>query len=205
MSASDRNPMYYCPLSDRFIHLGEADFLVVGREAKQDLPKPGEAVAQANIVLRRAYEEEAGEVEDICRYFWDETKFDCFDQTFEIGDCVNILALAEGEIAGMLSWKKVGKILIIVLLNVYPEYQGQGIGRLLMKDAIEQARKQDCASVRVATTNDDLPALAYYQKLGFRIVEIALGLVAKHHKAELPGMCSIPIRDEIRLERLIRS
>jgi len=205
MSASDRNPQYYCPLSDTFIHLGEADLLVVSREAKQDLPKPGEAVAQANIVLRRAYEEEAGEVEDICRYFWDETIFGCFDQTFDINDCVNILALAEGEIAGMLSWKKVGKALVIVLLNVYPEYQGQGIGRLLIKEAFEQARKQDCSVVNVATSNDDLPALAYYQKLGFRVSEIAVGLLAKHHKSELPGFCGIPIRDEIRLERPVRS
>ena len=205
MSLSDRNPQYFCPLSDRFINLGEADLLIVSREAKKDLPKPGEAVAHANVVLRRAYEEEAGEVEDICRYFWDETEFNCFDQTFEIGDCVNILALAEGESAGMLSWKKMGNALIIVVLNVYPEFQGQGLGRLLMKEALEQARKQECEVVKVATSNDDLPALAYYQKLGFRIEEVVSGVLTKHHKAELPGFCGIPIRDEIRLARPIRS
>jgi ribosomal protein S18 acetylase RimI-like enzyme len=204
MSASDRNPQYYCPLTDTFINLGEADLLVVSRDAKQDLPKPGEAVAQANIVLRRAYEEEAGEVEDLCRYFWDETKFHCFDQVFSISECANVLALAEGEIAGMLSWKRVDGALIVVMLSVYPEFQGRGIGRLLMKEALEQGRKQDCDTVKVATSNDDLPALCYYQKLGFRISHIALGAIAEHHQAETPGFCSIPVRDEIRLERRLR-
>ena len=49
MSASDRNPQYFCPLRDEFINVAEADLLVVHSEAKADLPKPGEPVAQANI------------------------------------------------------------------------------------------------------------------------------------------------------------
>jgi len=201
MSASDRNPLYYCPLSDKFINLAEADFLVVSKGAKQDLPRPGEAVAQANIVLRRAYDQEAGEIEDICRYFWDETEIHCFDQSFDVSDCVNVLALAEGEIAGMLSWKKLDDELIIIVLNVYPEFQGQGIGRMLLKEAIEQGRKQGCRVVKVATSNDDLAALCLYQKMGFRLTAVAIGAIAEHHGREIAGFGGIPVRDEVRLER----
>ena len=201
MSVSNSNPLYYCPLSDKFINLEEADLLVISKKAKEDLPKPGEPVAKTNIVLRRAYDEEAGEVEDICRYFWDETEITCFDQTFEIGACNNILALAEGEVAGLLSWKKLDNAQIIVALNVYPEFQGQGIGRLLIKEAMDQGRKQSLGSIRVATTNDDLPALALYQKMGFQLYNLVVGRVAEHHHEELAGFAGIPIRDEVQLER----
>lgn len=203
MSASDRNPQYHCPLGDRFITVGEADLLVVSREAKRELPKPGEPVAQANIVLRRAYDQEREEVLEICRYFWDETEFHCFGQAFDVSQCVNLLALVEGEIVGLLSYKKQDDFQMIVLLNVYPEFQGQGIGRMLVKEAVEQGRKQGCSAVKVATSNDDLPALCFYQKVGFRLNELQPGVVAEHHGAELNGFAGIPVRDELRLERAL--
>ena len=56
------------------------------------------------------------------------------------------------------------------------------------------------ARVIVATTNDDLPALALYQRYGFRIHGIVPGSIAQHHGGELPGFSGIPIRDEIQLE-----
>ena len=53
--------------------------------------------------------------------------------------------------------------------------------------------------VIVATTNDDLPALALYQRYGFRVTEVIPGGVAAHHGGEFPGFAGIPVRDEIRL------
>jgi GNAT superfamily N-acetyltransferase len=201
MSVSNSNPLYYCPLRDKFINLEEADLLVISKKAKGDLPRPGEAVAQANIVLRRAFDEEAEEVADMCRYFWDETEIFCFNQTFEIGECNNLLALAEGEIAGLLAWKKAEEDLIMVVLNVYPEFQGQGIGRMLVREAMELGRKQGCKLMKVATTNDDLPTLAVYQKMGFQLHKLVAGGVAKHHDGEMIGFSGIPIRDEVQLVR----
>ncbi len=201
MAASDRNPQYYCPLRDRYINVTEADILVVSADAKADFAKPGEPIAEANITLRRAYEQETDEVLEICHYFWDESEFRCFDQVFSISECTNILAFAEEEIAGLLSYAKRDQHLIIVVLNVYPEFQGQGIARRLIREALEQARKMDCNAVRVATTNDDVPALTVYQKMGFRLVEIVPGAVAEHHGEELPGFAGIRVLDEIRLER----
>ncbi|MFH1862643.1 MAG: GNAT family N-acetyltransferase [bacterium] len=201
MSASENNPQFYCPLTDQFITIGEADLLVINRRAKKDLPKAGEPVAQANIVLRRSLEQENEEIEEICLYFWNETEFTCFGQTFPIFDCTNILALAEDEIAGLVACKKVNDELIIVVLNVYPDFQGQGIGRMLVKEALALGKKQGCTSVKVATTNDDLPALCLYQKMGFRLTELLPGVLLHHHDAELKGFAGLPVRDELRLER----
>jgi ribosomal protein S18 acetylase RimI-like enzyme len=203
MSVSDRNPQYHCPLRDKFININEADFLVVSKQAKADLPKGGESVAQANIVLHRAHEEELDDVLDICNYFWDETEFFCFDQTFDVTKCINMMALAEGEVAGWVCYKKIDDALILIALNIYPDFQGQGIARLLLKEVAEQAHKQGCSSLKVATTNDDLPALRFYQKLGFHLTEIKPGIVAKHHGEEYKGFGGIPIRDELRMEKKI--
>ncbi len=205
MGATDRNPQYYCPLRDRYINMGDADILVVSREAKEDQAKPDDPVAEANIVLRRAYNEEKDEVQEICDYFWDETEFHCFDQVFDAYQCTNILALVEDETAGMISYKKIDDTLYIVILNVYPEYQGQGIARRLINEALEQGRKQGCNTAKVATTNDDIPALCVYQKMGFRFTELLSGKVADHHGDELTGFAGIPVLDEIRLQRSLES
>ena len=203
MSASDRNPQYYCPLRDEFVNVGEADLLVVSKKAKTDLPKPGEPVAQANITVRRAYDEEREDILEICRYFWDETEFYCFDQTIDISQCINLLAVIEGEVAGLLSYRKKDDILVIVVLNVYPEFQGQGIARILLNEVMDQGRKQDCKKIIISTTNDDLPALYLYQKMGFQFSEILPGVIAEHHGEEIGGFAGLPVRDEIRMEQAL--
>jgi hypothetical protein len=54
------------------------------------------------------------------------------------------------------------------------------------------------------TTNDNFPALRFYQKRGFRIVAVHPGAVERSRvmKPSIPlwGIDSIPIRDEIELE-----
>ena len=61
-----------------------------------------------------------------------------------------------------------------------------------------------CTRLWGITTNDNLPALAFYQKRGFRIVAVRPGAIerARVMKPSIPlcGLDSIPIRDEIELE-----
>jgi len=61
--------------------------------------------------------------------------------------------------------------------------------------------------LRVTTTNDNLDALRFYQRRGFRIVALRPGPVdeSRKIKSTIPvlGEYGIPIRDEIELELLI--
>jgi len=53
-----------------------------------------------------------------------------------------------------------------------------------------------------ATTNDNLPALYFYQRRGWVITELVAGSMVPH--AKLPGgrgFAGIPVRDEVRLEK----
>jgi GNAT superfamily N-acetyltransferase len=68
----------------------------------------------------------------------------------------------------------------------------------------ESARAAGCRRLWLITTNDNLPALRFYQKRGFVLVRLHRGAVAgsRRLKPEIPltGSEGIPIRDELELE-----
>ena len=90
----------------------------------------------------------------------------------------------------------------IVSLNSLIE--GQGTASDLVRAVIDEARAGGCARVVLTTTNDNLEALAFYQKRGFALVRIASGAVNEARKVKpgipMVGAHGIPMRDEIELE-----
>ena len=107
-----------------------------------------------------------------------------------------------GEIVGLLTFRIVGSEMEILTLNSTME--GQGIGTSLMLHTIEAARETGCTRITLTTTNDLLRAIGFYQRLGFRMVAINIGVVdeARKIKPEIPetGERGIPIHDEIAME-----
>jgi len=58
----------------------------------------------------------------------------------------------------------------------------------------------------LSTTNDNLPALYFYQRQGFRISEVLPGEIRRALREilgveEPDGFGGIPVRDEVRLEK----
>lgn len=53
---------------------------------------------------------------------------------------------------------------------VHVNHQDEGIGKLLMTVSIDLARKIGFSKLQATTRADNLRALAYYQKQGFRII-----------------------------------
>ncbi|MFZ5909864.1 MAG: GNAT family N-acetyltransferase [Chloroflexota bacterium] len=82
--------------------------------------------------------------------------------------------------------------------------EGQGIGARLIEEVVEAARRQACRRVFLVTTNDNLHALGFYQRHGFRLVAIRPGAVDEARKVKpaipLVGRNGIPLLDEIELE-----
>ena len=52
------------------------------------------------------------------------------------------------------------------------DWQGQGLGRYLVTGVLARLRAADVATVVVGTSNASLDNLAFYQKLGFRLLRI---------------------------------
>jgi len=92
----------------------------------------------------------------------------------------------------------------IVLLASFTKRMG--IGSALIDCVKRVALLQGCRRVWLITTNDNTPALRFYQKRGFTLVAVYRDAIAESRKLkpEIPlvGFDGIPIRDEIELELL---
>ena len=107
------------------------------------------------------------------------------------------------RVAGLLTYQLVGNSLEIVTLNAID--RRAGIGTMLIEAAVGQARLFGCREIRLTTTNDNVDALRFYQRRGFRLAELRPGAVdrARQLKPQIPtaGDYGIPLRDEIDLTR----
>lgn len=112
----------------------------------------------------------------------------------------------DGEIVGLLTYHSGEDGMEILTLNATIE--GAGIGTSLILCAIEKARELGCKRTWLTTTNDRLRAIGFYQRVGFRMVAINLGVVdeARKLKPEIPetGERGVPIHDEIVMEITIK-
>lgn len=81
---------------------------------------------------------------------------------------------------------------------------GLGVGTALIETVKQVAGREKCRRLWLVTTNDNLPALRFYQRRGFVIAAVHLNAIEKDRrlKPEIPltGLNGIPIRDEIELE-----
>jgi GNAT superfamily N-acetyltransferase len=111
------------------------------------------------------------------------------------------LAERLGRVSGLLTYDVTGATLEVVTLNAIEKYAG--VGTMLMASAISQARRAGCQEVRLTTTSDNIDALRFYQRRGFRLAELRPGAVdrSRRDKPEIPrtGAYGIPLRDEIDL------
>ena len=93
----------------------------------------------------------------------------------------------------------------IISLDVLKE--NLGIGSALLEAVEQEAGRRGCPRVFLATTNDNLRALGFYQRRGFELVGIrrhAIDETRKRKKAiPLIGDNDIPLRDEIELEKYL--
>jgi len=85
---------------------------------------------------------------------------------------------------------------------------GIGIGSALIAKVHHEALSHACTRLWLITTNDNLPALRFYQRRGFRIVAVYPGAMENSRKLKpgipLTGIDGIPIQDEIELEMRLR-
>ncbi|MCA0456381.1 MAG: GNAT family N-acetyltransferase [Chloroflexi bacterium] len=79
-----------------------------------------------------------------------------------------------------------------------------GVGGALIEAVVQKAAYHNCKRLWLITSNDNLTALGFYQRRGFRLVAVYQGAIdaSRKIKPSIPfiGMDNIPIHDEIELE-----
>jgi len=148
-------------------------------------------------------EKDSRKIEELTRLFWEEPEQMTFDMKFKIHELPAYIAESNGKLIGFIAHKPLKKSMLIAALAVLPKYQGAGVGKALIRKVEEKARQLSKKKLLVSTSNDDLPALAFYQKLGFQIFEVKPNVIAEKHGKAIVGIGGIPIRDEIRLYKTL--
>ena len=188
-------PQYRCTTCGKDLPLGEARMTVTCAAHVHS-----EGVA---FDVRDATDADEDAIELLCERALGETDVDVFGSTFDVLAGANLVAVADGEVVGLLSLAIVAGEATIVLLSVYPDYQGKGVGTALLTAADKLATKRNLNFVRCAVTNDDIPQLYFYQRHGFALYEVGVGEVADRFGSASPGFSAIPVRDELRLRRAV--
>jgi ribosomal protein S18 acetylase RimI-like enzyme len=123
-----------------------------------------------------------------------------FGEVLHLETLPTVVADVDGEIAGALAHMERQGILHIVALATDPTWQRSGVGGYLVAEAELVARARRFGKVLVATTNDNLPSLYFYQRKGYRITQILPGsMTGVGGDGPATGFAGIPIRDEIHL------
>lgn len=127
-----------------------------------------------------------------------------FGQLMDLDAAPTIVAEMNGEIGGALAYRLLDAGVHIVALATDPMWQRSGVGGYLVAEVELLARRLNISRVIVTMTNDNLPALYFYQRRGYYVTGWIPNGVAQHSKsASLPGFGGIPIRDEVRLEKML--
>jgi ribosomal protein S18 acetylase RimI-like enzyme len=154
-------------------------------------------------VNKVALKEEKEKIREFVQQFWGEQEQLTFDRKFMVIELPAYIAKVENNIIGFISFTEANDAVIIVALGILPQYQSSDVGRSLIEKVEAEAKRLLKKRLLVSTSNDDLPALAFYQSLGFRIYEVKPNVIAEKHDEVLKGIGGLPVRDELRLQKIL--
>ena len=197
MSASDRfgakPAVLRCSRCGKYVDWEEAEVQVVcGCRPRLDLPPVlvREATDVDRVTARELFERDFGR-----------TRIIAFGEVVDIDQMPALVAVMRGQAAGALAYRLHGDALHIVALATDPMWQRSGVGGHLLAEAELLARRLNLERLVVSTTNDNLPALHFYQRRGYRLTHLVPDSIVAHTEREVAGFAGIPVRDEVQLEK----
>jgi ribosomal protein S18 acetylase RimI-like enzyme len=174
------------------------------RHARVEVVAARDEVTVGSCTLRASEPHDRERLEQLALHFWGETEVECFDRVYDVLKLPAIVAELGGALVGFVSYAVDGAVdgerMNLVMFNVLPDFQGRGVGKELLQAAVEKARLLGLTRLAVATSNDDLPALGFYQRAGFTVEAVVPGRILQHHGKEERGFAGVPVRDEIWLQ-----
>ncbi len=156
------------------------------------------------VSVRQSADDDRARVRALFVTDFGRSKFIAFGEEFQAETVPAIVAEIGGDLAGALAYRLQQGVLQIVALATDPEWQRSGVGGKLVDFAEHVARDAGASHVAVATTNDNLPALYFYQRRGYRLTEVATDAIrTANDDAVIVGFAGIVIRDEFHLVKAI--
>jgi GNAT superfamily N-acetyltransferase len=124
----------------------------------------------------------------------------------EVFDHPMLIAETEDGPAGVLTY--IVREGACEILTLHATRQWRGAGTALIAGVRSLAEEAGCRRLWLVTTNDNVDALRFYQRRGFRLVAVRPGAVDDARRRLKPeigevGAYGIPLRDELELEMLL--
>jgi ribosomal protein S18 acetylase RimI-like enzyme len=120
---------------------------------------------------------------------------------YDLTEWPALIAEQHGAILGVLTYELTDREMYVI--SIHAGSKAQGIGSGLMEAAVALATGRE--RIWLTTTNDNLDAIRFYQRRGFRIIDVRPDAVtaSRDLKPTIPlvGAYGIEMRDEIDLER----
>ncbi len=139
------------------------------------------------------------------RQRWGSSRIVSRGQVYAGDQLPGFIALHQGQPSGLVTYNlETHQCEIVSLDSLAP---GIGIGSSLIEAVKEVAQQARCQRLWLITTNDNLPAIGFYQKRGFHLVAVHPDavLISRTLKPSIPetGLEGIPIRDELEFEIIL--
>lgn len=120
-------------------------------------------------------------------------------RAYNVLELPGFVAEADGALMGALTFARLHGEIEIVTLDSFSE--NKGIGTALLDAAVALGRSEGVRRLCLVTSNDNIRALRFYQRRGWRLSALYPGAIdaARRIKPEIPliGEHDIPLRDEI--------
>ena len=183
-----------CARCGRFVDWEEAQVQTVcGCRPRLELPP---------VLVRQAAPEDREDTLALFRRDFGRAAILAFGEVMTLENHPAIVAEMRGEVAGALAYRLLPDALHVVALATDPMWQRSGVATHLVAEVELIARRHGLRRMVFATTNDNLPALYFYQRRGWTITEVVPGAMIPHVRTpEGAGFAGIPVRDEIRLQK----
>ena len=156
-----------------------------------------------NTSLRKLTPEDAPWVKAFWIEHWGSDRMVVHGQAYTSAGLPGFVMEANGQVVGLATYRIEQDACELMSLDSLIE--GQGIGAQLLQAVTEAARQAGLRRLYLSTTNDNLRALRFYQKRGYRLCALRPGAVMETRKLKpaipLIGLEGIPIRDELELEK----
>jgi ribosomal protein S18 acetylase RimI-like enzyme len=151
--------------------------------------------------VRQASAADGPWIADLLRDRWAATGIVLRGELIDAANLPALIAEDGGRRCGLATYQFQPDAVEIVSLDALEQFCG--IGTALIAAAAALARARGTPLLRLATTNDNLDALRFYQRRGFVITAVRLNVLegGRRLKPSIPALGSygMPIRDEIEL------
>ena len=184
-----------CGRCGKFVDWADARLQVVcGCRSHLELPP---------VLVREATAGDREKALELFRRDFGHKQMVAYGEAVSLDDAAALVAETDHEIAGALAWRHFDGALHILALATDPMWQRAGVGGHLVAEAELLARRQSQPRMIVTITNDNLPALYFYQRHGYRLSAILRDSVAAHARDQQPalGFAGISILDELQLSK----